>query len=133
MVVAALGLGADVTLTIKVRGTSSQPIVSEYMCPEHGRFDVTVARDANGDPPTEHPCPGVWGADECGRASQWVISAPIGRVKLGEVSQGKSAEKPHELALDTRELGEGMPLNEWKKKRAKLWNEQRYKQFKESL
>lgn len=114
------------TFVIKVRGASSQPIVAEYMCPEHGRFDVTVARDANGDPPSEHPCPGLWGADECGRAALWVISAPHTRVqKVTAVTRGKWQKPEHKTWTDTRNIAEGQPLYEWKEDRAKIWEEKR--------
>lgn len=57
--------------TIKTRGRGGFVAV-EYLCPEHGRFDETVERDENGDPPATHPCPGplVYADDELGAAEQ---------------------------------------------------------------
>jgi hypothetical protein len=124
-----------VTFRIRIRG--SGPVVAEYECPVHGPFTVTTPRDENRDPPATHVCGDVqeWpdgeGANVCLRMAEWRPSPPMGRVKLASASQGKVAEKPHHLSLDTRELGEGMPLKEWKAKRQKLWHEQRWKRFKE--
>jgi hypothetical protein len=62
--------------------------------------------------------------------SPWTISAPLGRVKMGEATQGGVANAEKASWTDTRELGEGMPYNEWKKKRAKTWRDYRYTQNK---
>lgn len=97
------------TWTIKVRGDSSSFIVLEFECPLHGRFSENVPRTQRSDAST---CP------HCGGESPWVMSAPTGRVKIGEVTRGKSDERPPG-ALDTRALADGMPYSEWKAKELK--------------
>jgi len=104
--------GAEpVTWTIKVRGAPSTYEAAEYECPAHGRFAATVPRPA----PDNYPCA------ECGHASAWRFPTPHGRVKLGEVAQGKVMEYPPEsVCLDTRPLADGMPLAEWKAKQRNI-------------
>lgn len=135
------------TWKLTIRGDVSGYTRAEYRCPVHGVFEAVVARDENGDPPDETTCPTVeteWsepGMGEpvkpipvvaCSLSSPWTItSAPGLAFQRGCVRQGKVEEAPHPLACDTRELGEGMPLDEWKAKRAKLWNDHDFKQFKE--
>jgi hypothetical protein len=127
------------TFTIKVRG--SAPMVAEYVCPQHGRFSATVDRDANGDPPATQACTVLCEDDnfpyedpeECGFESEWVISAPIGRVKRGEASQGKYEPPPHAGYMDTRALGEGQSLDEWRADRAKVRQEQRIREIAEVM
>ncbi len=46
------------TWTMKLT-RSDRPMVAEYLCPVHGRFELTVDRDANGDPPDEATCPAL--------------------------------------------------------------------------
>lgn len=96
-------------------------IALEFACPDHGRFDATHERSSA---PDSMPCP------QCGRDSPWVISAPMGRVKLGEVSRGKSDAPPPNV-MDTRALGEGMPVSEWRAQREKQHNETRHRRVKE--
>jgi hypothetical protein len=133
------------TFMIKVRGTNSGLMAAEYMCPEHGRFDLTVTRDANGDPPAVQPCDVITGEADlrdqpgemhpilCGKPSEYVISAPLGRIKRGEVTRGKADEKPTPFALDTEALADGMPLKEWKERRAKMWRAKDYAEFKKNV
>lgn len=83
-------------------------IMLEYECPEHGRFDSLEPRS---EAPDHKPCP------ICGRLSPWVISAPLGKVKIGEVTRGKS-EPPPAHVMDTRALADGMPLHEFKATRS---------------
>jgi len=102
------------TFVVKVRGAPSGPMTSEYDCPDHGRFEAQVDRSSI---PDFHPCP------DCSALSPWRISAPLFKPQRGAVAQGKIAESPHQLALDTRPLAEGMPLREWKKRRAAMWRD----------
>lgn len=180
------------TFRIKVRGARG-PIVAEYLCPVHGRFEATIDRTPEGNAPDLAPCPRLWrdpptdgyrsaerslladrmGADEeaelralsdertvddallrirgrkgrvqsavstpaapdipCLMKSPWVPSAPNVKIKLtSAVRQGGAEKSPHETALDTRDLGEGMPLNEWRKKRAKMWRERDWKRYRKT-
>lgn len=119
------------SFTIKVRGGGL--LAAEYMCLEHGRFDATVERDTNGDPPPAMPCPHER-EDEttvylCLRDSQHVISAPHPKVLsvpcTAEVRGGDMKDRPPGM-LDTRPLAEGQKYSEWKKDQAKLSESRRY-------
>lgn len=107
--------------------------VAEYICPEHGRFEALVERDSRGEAPSFMECPepaddGDADYGTCAIMAPWTISAPLGRVKLGEVTQGKVTKSEVPTWTDTEPLGDGMPLQEWKKRRAKVWKDHRYKQ-----
>jgi hypothetical protein len=112
--------------------------VAEYICPEHGKFNALVQRTGSCDPPDEHPCPALIAVvnmlDDgeavdmvCDEPSPWTISGPLGRVKRGEVTQGKVSKAELPTWTDTEALGAGMSLREWKKNRAKVWKDHRYK------
>lgn len=113
---------------LKLRGDSSAPILAEYECPVHGRFEVTAPRPA----PDVTPCPveldvpytkgdTVVTFHRCCTPSPWRFPMPHGRVKAGEVIQGKSDPRPPgEVMLDTRPLADGMPYSEWKAKQDKI-------------
>lgn len=45
------------TWTIKQRPRPNAPMLAEYECPVHGRFELLVERDTAGDPPSEVVCP----------------------------------------------------------------------------
>jgi len=109
--------------TVRIRGGSGL-VAREYACPEHGVFDDLVERN-HATERAPRPCP------ECGAASELVISAPLGRVKLGEVTRGKVAEAPNPYALDTQPLAEGMSPSEFKERRRKLWSDKRRREWKE--
>jgi hypothetical protein len=131
------------------------PMVAEYECPVHGRFDRVVDRTENGDPPEAQPCPmlamckpdALGLCRDCGELvelycqpctraceieSEYRISAVAGRVRVGEVVRGTSELPPHALALDTQDLADGMPYNDWKKKRTKLWRDEMRKRRKDA-
>lgn len=98
----------------KFRGDNTAPITSDYDCAEHGRFEATLPR-VGGEAPDTTPCP------TCGAPATWCVPSPRGRVKPGEVVQGKVMEYPPEqVCLDTRPLADGMPLAEWKAKQNKI-------------
>lgn len=114
---------------------SDRPMVAEYLCPVHGRFALTVDRDANGDPPDEMPCPtlvrlmllpGSVVEEPCCRTSPFVISKPgYAKVKAVEAVRGgyQKAERP--TWTDTTNLGEGQDLDDWWDDRAKVWDRHR--------
>lgn len=128
------------TWTVKIRSSPGALMASEYECPEHGRFTVTVARDSNGDPPDEADCPVECVTDDgyeqlytCDRPSPFRISMPAVHTQfVVSATQGKSAPKPHREAMDTRPLAEGRK-NEWRKHRKKLKEERRHQRVKEYL
>jgi hypothetical protein len=110
--------------TVKVRGAVGSKKLREYACEEHGRFEELVGEPA----PAEQPCP------ECGASSSSADTSPAVHTKfVVSVSRGKSDPKPHRLAMDLRNLGEGQPHHEWKDERAKLWEGERQKELKELL
>jgi hypothetical protein len=132
------------TWTIKVRGAITGVVQSEYRCPVHGVFEAIVQRDENGDPPDVETCPVLetpWFSpgssapvhvSTCGYPCPWTMTqAPPGRVRATEVVRGKADPAPTPHALDTRALAEGMDLGEFKERRARMWNDVEYKQFKE--
>lgn len=134
------------TWTLKLRGDLTGTIAHEYLCPEHGRFTAEVSR---ADPPDEAACPHLemqaMGPDDrvvpdgahrvtvaiggvvhrsnaCGLTSLWSPGGATVRVKAGEVTQGKIETNglPPEVCMDTRPLADGMPLSEFKARRAKV-------------
>ncbi len=122
---------------VKVRGGSSA--VREFMCPVHGVFETR-------EPGDEVPCPHVdiFTRDACGMTVEQHLYcflpsprtftvAPLGRVKVASVTQGKVSEKPTPYALDTQPLADGMSKSEWKKRRSAMWNEKRRKELKEKI
>lgn len=115
------------TWTLKLRGDPTGTIVHEYLCPVHGRFDVEVER---AEVPDSVPCAhrddfimeGDRACSPCGLSSPWSPSGIVSRVKPGEVIRGKIETNglPGHVCMDTRPLADGMPLAEFKAKRAKL-------------
>ena len=117
------------TWKLILRGDSTGTIAHEYLCPEHGRFTAEVPR---ADVPDEMFCrqmgPGAvrigeeWHDVYCGRSSPWSPGGVSTRVKQGEVVQGKVETNglPPEVCMSTRELADGMPLSEFKARRAKV-------------
>ena len=92
--------------------------VAEFICPVHGRFEALVERPV----PDLYPCTVEDDIGElCFEICPWTISAPLGRVKVGEVSQGKVTKSERETWLDTEPLASGMSVTEWKSRRAKMW------------
>lgn len=131
---------------------SDRPMIAEYLCPVHGRFELTVERDANGNPPDEavcpantllvclacsdescRGCPGSWrGTVKCSKPSPFAISAPgYCKVKNVEAVRGgyEKAERP--TWTDTTNLGEGQDVDDWWDDRAKVWERQRESEIKE--
>ncbi len=107
------------TFKITIRGNPSPTTIADYHCPVHGRFELTVARTAEGDAPDEQPCP------ECEGPATWCISAPMARVNQIEAVKGKWTKPERPTYTDTRNLGEGQPLYDWKEDRAKVWEDRR--------
>lgn len=121
------------TWTLKLRGDPTGKIAHEYLCPFHGRFTAEVLRS---DVPDEMFCPVrlsesdalmLYGAlsqaqSRCGLTSPWSPSGITSRVKAGEVVQGKVETNglPPEACMDTRPLADGMPMHEFKARRAKV-------------
>lgn len=117
------------TFVRKFSGDRTSPIVAVYTCPEHGEFDAVVQRDENGEAPDEIQCgaeqsfngPEPW----CERLATWTPSPVAARVRRIEAVKGKWDRPERKTFLDTRELGEGMDIDEWRAKRAAIWEERR--------
>jgi hypothetical protein len=138
------------TFTIKRRGTPS-PIAAEYLCPKHGRFDIVVARDENGDPPGEVKCERWLTQQEteadghqwygyptlyCGEWSELVLSAP--RVKKlftpTAVVKGKADDRPTPLHMDHSAVADGkITMGEWREQRENVWRDHRIAEEKKAI
>ncbi len=116
-------------------------ILADFDCPEHGIFEALVDADLEFACCTEpraactciHPddrC-GVDCVTECGIVSPWSPSPVRGRVRIGEVVRGGVDQPDSPMYLNTRELGEGMPMSEWREKRDKMYAERRHKESKD--
>ena len=91
-----------------------------FTCPTHGQFEVLT--DKRDGPPEFQPCPDVdkFEALECSIMSPVVTAYAVrGRMKLGEVTQGKNDQPLPPHIMSTEALADGMPLAEWKEKNRK--------------
>lgn len=125
------------TFIVKFRGDTTRPIVAVYTCPVHGEFDATVARDESGGAPEEVKCM-VWLPQEhpeivghhhptayCGEWATWTPSPVACRVRRIEAVKGKWEKPERKTFLDTRDLAEGMDIDDFREKRAQIWEEKR--------
>lgn len=97
-------------------------ILADYHCPACDEsFEETVEAPA----PDDVPCP------DCRTASPWVPTAVMGRVRKQEVVRGNWQKPEHPGWVDTRELGEGQPIEEYRAKRRKIREELRWKANKD--
>jgi hypothetical protein len=94
-------------------------ILSSYLCPTCGEIELMVSSPS----PDVAPC-------DCGAFADWLPSPIHGSVQASSVVRGTVAKPDSPMFLDTRELGEGMPLKEFKEKRRKLYEERRHKEGK---
>lgn len=95
-------------------------ILADYRCESCGTDqEHTVSSPAPDDVPCEF----------CDDRAVWQPSPLISRVAT-TVVRGPVAKPDSPMYLDTRELGEGMPLAEFKEKRRKLYQERRHREFK---
>lgn len=122
------------TFVRKFSGDRTAPIVAVYTCPEHGEFDATVERDENGEAPDVEPCPfpvyqpGDCCEDHCAlcyKPATWTPSPVASRVRRVEAVKGTWEKPERPTYLDTRELGEGMDDDEFRAKRAAVWERKR--------
>lgn len=122
------------SFVIKHRGAPPQGRArADYHCEKHGRFTTEVDRNEHGDLPDTIPCQHELVEDYfpgdppalCGKPSVWCISAPLARVNPIEAVKGKSQKPEFKTWTDTRAIGEGQPLYEWREDRAKIWEEKR--------
>ena len=95
-------------------------ILSDYFC-----FTCNTEQEHT----VPSPAPDDVACEFCDARATWQPSPIIGSV-AASVERGKVARPESPMFLDTRELGEGMPLAEFKEKRRKLYQERRHKEFK---
>lgn len=115
------------TFVIKTRGAAARITTSDYHCPEHGRFELTVERDASGEIPEHMPCA------ECGASSERVFGgAAVHTQFVISATRGRNDPKPHKYAMDTRKLAEGRK-NEYRAERKKIREELRHQRVKDLL
>src|SRR5689334_3101796 len=120
-------------------------IVAEYECPVHGRFELIVERDANGDAPDGVECSASieiiidsgrprWFEQPCRQRSPWVISAPMGRVSPFSMVRGKSDARPADRhVMDTSVLADGMSMTEFKSRRAKVHRDESLRRVRKAF
>ena len=128
------------SFTIKIRGDASAPMLCVYTCPEHGAFDAEVMRDETGGAPevipcgeevalgtVAHPLTGAPAVEygRCSLAATWTPSAVACRVRRIEAVKGKWEAPERKTFLDTRELAEGMDIDDFRAKRSAVWEEKR--------
>ena len=124
------------TFIRKHSGDREKPIVCAYTCPRCGEFDAEVKRDENGEAPDVIECGNLIESVEhddgnhtiavCLGVAAWTPSPTVGcRVRRIEVVKGKWEKPERKTYLDTRELGEGMDIDEFRAKRAAIWEEKR--------
>lgn len=129
------------TFVRKFSGDRTAPIVAVYTCPEHGEFDATVERDENGEAPDTVPCDRAVSASIvphdnkesglalsmllCNLPATWTPTPVAARVRRFEVVRGKWEKPERSTYLDTRELGEGMEMEEFQEKRNAIWERKR--------
>lgn len=102
-------------------------IISDYECPDHGRFEALVERLQSGEPPDYVHC------SICHLECPWRISAPaVHTMFVISADRGRNDPKPHPNAMDTRPLAEGRK-KEWRLARKKLREERRHRRVKELL
>lgn len=106
-------------------------MLAEYVCNHCGvRFESLEERPAPRLLPhhCEDPGPPLAGVAEM------VISAPkVGTVWATAASMGKSDPPPTSRHLDTRDLGDGMSMTEFREKRRNIWREHDHRRAKDAL
>lgn len=118
---------------IKLRGAASRFTTADYLCPTHGRVELLVDREPNGDTPDHVTCPEEVEGGLCSELAAWVPSAPPVHTQfVVSASQGKSDPKPHRYSMDTRMVAEGRK-NEFRKQRRQIREELRHQRVKELL
>lgn len=107
------------TFKIKISGATTRHTVTDYRCQECG-----TTSDHFGDrsaTPETIPCSNP----TCNQGvAERIFSAPIvGTNWGGDVVKGESQERAAPSVMDTRALGAGGSLGDWKKQRSKMWRD----------
>lgn len=124
------------TFTVRHRGAPGLR-VHEYLCPVHGRFEMLLvdAPDEERCPFVEYECPHdpdvCRDCGDCDLLSPHVISAPkpknLSIVPTAVVRGGDTERRPNQL--DTRSLGDGGSMKDWRAAQDKGRQERRYHQL----
>lgn len=99
------------TYKMTLRGVTEAP--REYACTAHGPFELVVDLATSSAP---RPCP------ECAAPSERTLESRIITRMAGGFKRGKRDEMPA-WATTTEAIADGMPVAEWKEKRAKFWED----------
>jgi len=95
-------------------------ILVDYFC---AACDETFEQMVDAPAPDAVQC-------ECGASATWSPWPVMGRVKQNTVTRGGWQKPEHPGWVDTRELGEGQPIEEYREKRRKIREEIRWKENK---
>lgn len=132
---------------VKHRGDRG-PVLADYTCPLHGVVEMSVDRDENGDAPDFAACSvplvsvdringevllGARASVPCGERSTWTPSVIDSRVKQFEVVRGGWTKPERPTYYDTRDLGEGQDIDEWRAKRQAIRDEERKRHVMEMV
>lgn len=126
-------------------GPSGLPLPNQGRCEKCGHYGMTHGEKKchhvdewegnKSHPPDESyycACDGY--AKSCAQPAVWTPSASVGcRVRRVEVTRGKWEPPERRTYLDTRKLGEGQSMDEFKAERKKVWDERRRQTVKELL
>lgn len=117
------------------RPAESNSIVACYVCSFHGGFDREVERDGRGEAPDLIACGSLdcfcdptepcTGCQPCAILATWTPTPVACRVRRIEAVKGKWEPPARPTYLDTRELGEGMDMEDFQAKRAAVWERKR--------
>jgi hypothetical protein len=97
-------------------------ILCDYSC---------AACDVVFESTVESPAPDVIECPVCKGEATWYPTPVHGHVKRVEVVRGKWNKPERPTYYDTRELGEGMEIHEWRAKRRAIRDEERKKEVME--
>lgn len=127
------------TFTVRIRTQPGAPMLCDYECPEHGVFERTVYRDANGDPPAKVSCMAVLEDTVsedgmffhfCDEGAERIIGAAHPKFWSRDpvaVGRASKSDERDPRALDTEPLATGkMTKPEWQKWQRGISNERRY-------
>lgn len=106
--------------TLKVRGAHSQPMAIDFLCESCGPQSALADRD----------CDGVPCLDGCGRIAERVYSMPLVGAERASVDRGAVAKPRSPMFCDTRAIGEGQSIKDWKADRRKMYEQRRHAEGK---
>lgn len=98
-------------------------IAADYLCTECGEIQERRV---------DSPAPDVIECEYCGEEAHWMpwIPSPGPSAVAASVARGPVAKPASKMFCDTRALGEGQSLAEWKADRRKLYAERRHAERK---